>query len=840
MIYKLRKNNKGAALMLVLVAVALVTVLVTTMLTASLINIQMKASERKGVENFYEADNYMDMVKAVIKTDADKVLDSAYKKLLINYKGTADEEENFYEGFVTEYLKAVLDMTPSQVEAAALGSSVTMDTKLAAYAGRILTYDGGTLDKGGKTIADFKDGDGNLVDADDWDGGALRNMLDISIDRIEIEKNPVSGKYNGVITFKGVKVTYTDEKDYQTTVKTDMKITADYPNPNITFDKIDPSQYIFINDGLLQSSISSSASNMVVGNVCSIEGISVNNKSTFNAKKILTSGTITANASSDLVINTESGSDTYFKTNYNMLNLSGIRIYEGKLLDNDTGNNDTTLDASAFKLNTDAVWAGNIEINGGSYTATGNTYLSDDLTFVNKKSAYPTSSATFNQETGVINNFVGFGSGKRKAENNSSIIFNTDKFYLDMSGLSRLVLSGNALIHIDRKDSSVSEITEGESISYYKLQQIYLVPTKLLGTKINSNPTLAADIDPDGFDPATYFNTTFANFAAGTTEADVKAVQEFETQYGISFATLYSMLDPTTPVKFDMVANGQAYMFLNFKDVDAARWYMQQYYSNNTAAVDKILDKLNASSKIMTLPSRQILGNYVSGSGIDVTKTSVDYASQTYSADYTTYFKQLLGSLNPKGVGGVAIGEKATIYKNLANDAKISAITTTQVTRNSTGAGDPASKIYNHYVVKYYNSADGSDAMADLNTEDYIGVPAADIADNLKVPAILIANGDVTISGSDFYGLIVASGDVKLNSGVHGLVIAKGDITYFDNKTYECDRELIYNMLHDDAIGRLVGEYLKCYQGKVLTGTGKKVYTQAVEIEYDNWQENPD
>ena len=47
MMYKLRKNNKGAALMMVLVAVALVTVLVTTMITASLINIQMKASERK-------------------------------------------------------------------------------------------------------------------------------------------------------------------------------------------------------------------------------------------------------------------------------------------------------------------------------------------------------------------------------------------------------------------------------------------------------------------------------------------------------------------------------------------------------------------------------------------------------------------------------------------------------------------------------------------------------------------------------------------------------------------------------------------------------------------------
>lgn len=839
MIYKLKKNNKGAALMLVLVAVALVTVLVTTMLTASLINIQMKASERKGIENFYEADDYMDMVKAVIKTDADKILDSAYKRLLINYTGTADEEDNFYEGFVTEYLKGVLGMTPAQVQAASVGGSITMSTKLKDYSDRILTYDGGILDKGGKSVAYFKDGDGNLTDEDDWDGGELRKKLDISIDGVELETDKVTGRYTGVIVFKGVKVTYTDEQDYQTTVKTDMRITAVYPNPNIQFDKIDPSQYIFVNDGVLTSSISTSSSNTIVGNICSINGISINNSSTFYAKKILTSGTILANASSNIEINTESGSDTYFKSKYSGISSTG-HLYDAKLLDDDTANNDTTLDEISFVINTDGVWANNIEINGGNYTATGNTYLTDDLTFINKKSAYPTSKAIFKQEDGIINNFIGFGTGKRQAANNSSIIFNTDKFYLDMSGLSRLVLAGNALIHIDRNDSSVSEITEGESISYYKLQQVYLVPTKLLGTKINSNPTLAADIDPAEFDPSTYFVNLYANYAAKGTEEDIKAVQEFETQYGIDFDDLYSRLDTVTPVKFDLTSNGQAYMFFNFKDVDSARWYMKEYAENNDASISKIMDKLDAGSKIMTLPGNQIYGNYVSGTGLNVSKTTVNADAQSYTADFNTFYKQLLGSLNPKGVGGVAIGSKVTIFKSLAAEDKISKITASSVSRNSTSAGDPESSFYNHYVVKYYNPGDSSDPLAGMSAEGYAGVPAASIPDKQKVPGILIVNGDLNLSGSDFYGLIVATGDVVLNAGVHGLVIAKGNVSYFDNKTYECDRDLIYKMLHDDAIGRLVAEYIKCYEGKAVVGDGKKVYTQAVNIEYQNWQENPD
>ncbi len=841
MMYKLRKNNKGAALMMVLVAVALVTVLVTTMITASLINIQMKASERKGINNFYETDAYMDMVKAVIKTDADKVLDSAYKKLLVNYKGSADEEDNFYEDFVTEFVKSMVGMTPAEVDAAAaVGGNLTMTNNLEKYAGRILSYDGGTLDKAGKAFADFTESGGSLSDADDWDGGDLKKKLQISIDYIALEKNPSTAKYTGSVIIKGVKVTYTDSNNYQTSVKTDMKISAEYPHPKIMFDKIDPSEYIFISDGMLNSSISSASTNNVIGNVCAIEGIDIKNSSSFKAKKILTNGTIFVNPSSKLEVNTENASDEYFKTNYAMVNDLSKYVYEGRLLTEDTGNNDTDLDAESFVINTDAVWANNIEINGGTYEGTGNVYLTDDLTFINKKAAYPVSSATFKKETGSVNNFVGFGNGKRIAANNSSIIFNTDKFYLNMADLSKLVLSGNALIHIDRNDATVSEITEGESISYYKLQQIYLVPTKLLGTKIGSNPTLVADIDVSTFDPVNYFKDLYAAYSSGSTPADVKAVADFEDQYGINFATLVSKLDSAMPVKFDITPNGQAYMFFNFKDVDSARWYMQQYYNNNSAVVDKLLSDLSVSTKIADLPGRSILGNYVSKSGLDTSKTALDSTSQSYTADFNTYYKQLLGSLNSKGVGGVTIGANVSIYKNLVDDVNVSKIETSSTVRNKEEDGDSKSTYYNHYVVRYYNSADGSSVLDGMSALGYGGEPNHADPDDTKVPGIIIANGDVTLSGPKFYGLIVASGDVNVNTGVEGLVIAKGKITCFDNVTYECDREMIYNMLHDDALSRLISKYLKCYDGQASSSGEKNVYTQAVKIEYDNWQENPD
>lgn len=775
MMYKLRKNNKGAALMLVLVAVALVTVLVTTMLTASLINIQMKASERKGIENFYSADTYMDLVKSVVKTDADKVLDSAYKKLLVGYTGSANEEQNFYMNFASEFEKIVK------------GSSATKAEALERYADRILSYDGGDLNSlNAKFVGGIVDGSGNLIDAEDWDGGDLKKRLKISIDDIVAEKN--GADYTGAIWLKGVMVTYTDEYDYQTTVKTDMKIYAEYPNPDIIFDKIDPSEYIAITDGEFTNGTASGKVEMT-GNVCAIKGITVNNlfETTFKAKRLITNGAFGIKEGGKAIVNTE---------------------YDDGVL-TDSGKDD-------------AVWAKDISINVGKYEGTGNVYLSDDLEFSHTTKSANISEAVFKSASGESNEFVGFGAGKvaSKALNNSAILFNTSKFKLDMIGLSNLTLTGNAFISVPLYGGGSNEIVEGESISYKGLQQLYLVPRELLGPSIKTNPCLASEL-PGSLDELGELNTYFK---------DTVKIENGVTDSGIN---LTGFLDATVPVKVNIVtgASGinQVYFFYNFKSVEMAQKYMTYVYTYTPATIDKALNKLELTTKYILPNSTSIFSNYINNLGEMQFAYKPDVKKE--STNYNIKFSKLLGTLDPLGVGGVNLLDPITIYNRLVYASNISNVSSKAGTIYT---NPTSSSFFKKYLIKFYHVT-GTGTSDILTGMAEVGKGASNAT---SVPGIIFADGDISIPGN-FYGLIVANGKVRLGGKLRGLVIAKGDVTYTSGQDCTYDKELIKLMLRDNSIGSLVGDYLKCYTGSTNSSSGT-AYTQAVKITYDNWQENPD
>ena len=846
MIQKLRRNNKGAALMLVLVAVALVTVLVTTMITASLINIQMKASERKGIENFYNADSYMDLVKTVVKTDANKILDAAYKELLINYKASASDatkKNAFYANFVNSYFKSMVGVTPEQ--AAVIQASGTsgnqVEQRLSNYAGRMLTFDGGDLDQGRKGYADFIETETEpsgsvkikLKNADDWVSDLVKDgKLVVTIKGIEAEKDPYDvTKYTGTIWLRGVEVKYTDDYDYQTTVRTDMKIEAEYPNPNIKPDVLDPSDWVVVADGTLTSYVGGNDVNFE-GNVCSISGVEVdkNVKTNFTSKKIVTNGAIAARNSGTINVNTESP-----------IYSNGEIKEEGEY---------------------DAVWAKDIFIDGGTYVGEGNVYLADDLQFEHSRTAYGTSSATFKSASGETNNFIGYGTGKQKnALNNSAIIFNTDKFSLDMGGLNKLILTGNAFINVPvgtEADGTIKydQISEGESISYKGLQTVYLVNTEMLGDRIKSNPVMQVALENE-FNLATesvtdYITAQLNDYMNGT-----------KTLHGINFTGL---LDPANPFKYDAVtglSGTQIYIFLNFKDLDSAKDYFRQYYNsdlNNDASgnnlIEESLAELNLSANL-SLPNggsselNGILANYITSSG----SVNFQYSAGTYkdnssevsgAAKYNLLFSKLLGSLQVSGQAGADVLNKISIYSRFANDTNLQDLS--EILVNGSREANTANEvkivapikygsIYDAYQVKYYHAADTTGNTNDLlNGIDY----------NIRKPAIIFADSNITVN-NNFYGLIVARGNVVIKKNFSGLVIAGGEVAgmpagnvyYYDGNTYTYNKGMITNIMWETALGSYVADYIKFF--KASTADGEiKAFMQDVKVTYDNWQENPE
>lgn len=84
---KLKKDNRGVSLVMVIAAIALVTVLVTVALTMGLWNYQMKATNRISKNNFYDAERVLDEIRLGLQSDVSDAMSQAYVETMADYTG---------------------------------------------------------------------------------------------------------------------------------------------------------------------------------------------------------------------------------------------------------------------------------------------------------------------------------------------------------------------------------------------------------------------------------------------------------------------------------------------------------------------------------------------------------------------------------------------------------------------------------------------------------------------------------------------------------------------------------------------------------------------------------
>lgn len=138
---KFKLNNKGAALISVMIAVAFVTILSTTLLYISLNNYQMKVVNTKSKENFYDADDKMVTMTTRLQNTVATTKGSQIKTKVMTTVGcsgvttTTDLEGNTFEtGFCTgEALAKIVFPTvndgTSGITGAAVGSKYVVTDK---------------------------------------------------------------------------------------------------------------------------------------------------------------------------------------------------------------------------------------------------------------------------------------------------------------------------------------------------------------------------------------------------------------------------------------------------------------------------------------------------------------------------------------------------------------------------------------------------------------------------------------------------------------------------------------------------------------------------------------
>lgn len=123
--YGIRKNNKGAALILVIGCVALLSVIGALLLAKTANNRAMKDREEKAQHAFYEAEDGSQMMVSALENCAQDALKSAYVDMLMQYSALSDDaaRQARFASYFEETLKSELSGGVSNVLQNALGLS---------------------------------------------------------------------------------------------------------------------------------------------------------------------------------------------------------------------------------------------------------------------------------------------------------------------------------------------------------------------------------------------------------------------------------------------------------------------------------------------------------------------------------------------------------------------------------------------------------------------------------------------------------------------------------------------------------------------------------------------
>lgn len=86
-------NNRGSAIVVVIIAMAFIGILASVLMYMSLLNYQMKVNNLKAKDNFYSAETVLDQIRLGMQDEVSDSLKEAYQKVLVSYDNTTAAEK---------------------------------------------------------------------------------------------------------------------------------------------------------------------------------------------------------------------------------------------------------------------------------------------------------------------------------------------------------------------------------------------------------------------------------------------------------------------------------------------------------------------------------------------------------------------------------------------------------------------------------------------------------------------------------------------------------------------------------------------------------------------------
>ncbi len=806
---KFHKDNRGAGIVMVLVAIALVMILVSVLMSISLVNFQMKATEKRSKANFYSAEIAMDQIHVGLEELASESIDSAYIDAMQQYKQISNTVR--WNNFRNEYL-----------------TSLTNELQDPAHAGRYLVKD-----------------DSDVLNADGvYTKGVLKYLSkeytaaydagDLTLEcQTPDDQNSIVITENGLI-MKDLCIGYTDADGYYSEIITDIRI--GFPSISFSESSVLPNVFTYCMIGDAGVTFDKTTGAKLMGNIyAGKKNLSTDFADPDNPKADEIKSGIVLTGQSKLTVETGDyvyggKSLTYCNPVY-LISAGQTRLDSlcSLNLNSPTEAQKTAANSAGAPLNDMQLWTTDISLNGSAKGTSSYTSLQtaeDTILYVKDD----TTLSKYADSLILSGSYYGYGKGQ------SAILLNAADSRVNLSGLKDLMLSGNAYISsavslasadLDAQTfvADPNNIVLGSSVASKTDQMCFLVPAEVMGILNGNliggrNPMLLTDYKDwySGHNDSGYYRIDVSRPIAtlgGKKLAD----------YGLGssdFKTIFRQIGTENVV----------YVYLDFSDLGEAA--AEQYYKDYMTNSANMLSYLKKYGNTITLGDTDDKDFIRSTGGIltyalDDTKVSifdetVSSLSETQLNDY--YDKQ---------------SEYLDAYKGLCSKltTRFSALSVTEQSRsvyeNLIGIDDPTSSFYD--LVKTRLTSGQRVIYSYPNTE----APKARAA---------VVNGDVKLSEfTDDYELIICTGNAEIDRNFCGLVLAGGRITVKEStgRLVCSDEEMVKYLLQckpDDASFSeralvedffINGEaYSNSFAGIVSSSTDDYISLDGI-ITYVNW-----
>ena len=814
---KNKRDDRGSAIVIVIISMALIGILASTILWASYLNYRIKVNDLKVKNSFYSAETVVEQIVAGVKKDVvSAAVNEAYQEVVSNWDalGTDSNRESY---FVMAYIE--------QVEKN-LG---------VGEAGRPANeYDRTKLE--------------GFVDGEFWTEGNSNGFIvkDVWEDKPPTfktyEENRAALNGNSSMTIKNICVEFYDSDGLLSIINTDIAI--DVPKLRFTqagtIDRLYP--YVLVgDDGIVTADATTiGIDGSIYGGVDEHDkgGIEIGQNSHVtveNAAYIISGG--------DIVI----GNLDPVTNHANMIN-QGAELIVRDFSSNGVG----------YRPN---IYANGLAINGSHLDISGKVYVKNDLVLSGVGSNVSLAGQYFGygNETGTTllgpekdadGNDVLDGDGNvvqvnvNPAEQSSAIVINGKDSTVDLTGLNTLQLAGRAYVSLDDDDNDATiakpHILMGESISVKSNQIAYLVPPECVGTLdgktvIGQNPVSFAtwiqmvsslpEYAADGRD--------FKIVDAG--KAATKLGGEMLVNYGIGNITAddLSGVDPDNISEAMTRLNGvagtrgvrflykpekaQVYLYLIMDKTNAEQYFASYYNVNsNKTSLDSYFNqyasggiKLKENVQGYTVVGNSMVSVTDAASGDNI-KTNKDGENLVQLLSSVTLSEDEEGD----GEGGEGdeqpidpdayreVSDNITNIESVKTVDELNQLIAQCISNYENLNRNLMEEDTGHYNTVFENlvvleaPADSGEGVVGLR--DYLNNHSGKVefktSDGLKAVLVDATGGSYTVADSKLR-LVVAIGDVEVKSNFQGLIIASGKITVADNVTCKKDGEGVYSVL---------------------------------------------